>query len=265
MPWSRNTSWRQGSILALEDFLTAGLTNENNANLAVAVSHDCDIANDNLDIEPAVEFIFAQIVEKLNGNNTHGKNPRTLHLSYKREEKTVFVELIASKRAVVSKTFLDKIQPDRTYKLDSRDILQSWLAARYRRHALPNSLVDRLREVFRYIEKEGKKNSGGILSFRLSYDPLDELPPEQPYELWLTLLYVTDRAEYESMAEEMAKSIKAQFPKLLEKTKDCGSVDLRKCEAVSEMEFTARDVRDTVEYHLEHLSYRTELPEPKIN
>jgi hypothetical protein len=51
---------------------------------------------------------------------------------------------------------------------------------------------------------------------------------------------------------------------LLEKTKDSGTVDLRKCEAVSEMEFTLRDMRETVEYHLEHLSYRTEPPGPII-
>jgi hypothetical protein len=89
-----------------------------------------------------------------------------------------------------------------------------------------------------------------------------ELPPEEVYELWLSIIYVTDQDEYQAMAEEIAAGLKAQFSKLLGKTKDCGAVDLRQCTAVSEMEFTVRDLRDTVEYHLEHVSYRTEPPGP---
>jgi hypothetical protein len=241
------------------------LTDVPDTDLAVAISHDCDIANDNLDAEPAVEFIFARILEQRNGNYTHGKNPRTLHLDYKEDEKLVFLELLASKRLMVQKNKLEAVQPDETYKLThSRQILQSWLAARYRRHALPNSLVDRLSDVFAYIEKKGKNSSSGILSFRLSYDPEDELPPEEPYELWFNIVYITDKDEYRAMSEDIAHSLETEFPKLLERTKDSGKVILRKCEAVSEMEFTLRDMRETVEYHLEYLSYRTEPSEPVI-
>ncbi len=60
MPWSRNTTWRQSSVLAQKDFQAVGLTDIPDADLAIAISHDCDIANDNLDVEPAVEFIFAR-------------------------------------------------------------------------------------------------------------------------------------------------------------------------------------------------------------
>ncbi|NJM77453.1 MAG: hypothetical protein HC852_18810 [Acaryochloridaceae cyanobacterium RU_4_10] len=232
--------------------------------MAVAISHDCDISNDNLDAEPFVEFIFARIVTQPNGNFTHGKNPRTLHLEYKQGETTIVLELIASKRTIVSKTLLEAIQTDQIYQLSSRYILQSWLAARYRRHALPNSLVNRLRSVFSYIEKEGKKNSSGILSFRLSYEPQDEIPPEEPYELWINIIYVTDKPEHTPMAEKIAHSIESEFPKLMEKTKEYGKVDLRRCEAISEEEFTLRDMRETVEYHLEHLSHRTDPPEPTV-
>jgi len=260
MPWSRNTTWRQGSVLAQKYFQVLGLTASPNANLAIAISHDCDIANDNLDIEPDVEFISACIVGESNGNNTHGKNPRNLHLKYTHGENSVFLELLASKRLMLQKNMLEAVQPDETYKLDAhcRQILQSWLAARYRRHALPNSLVERLKNVFNYIEREGKKNSSGILAFRLSYEPESELPPEEPYELWLSIVYITDKTEYGEMAEEIASSIKTKFSTLLEKTKDSGTVDLRRCEALSEMEFTLHDMRETVEFRLEHLSYRDE-------
>jgi len=266
MPWSRDTTWRQGSILAQIDFQTVDLTEEPDADLAIAISHDCDIANDKLDIEPAVEFIFACIKDTHNGNCTNGKNPRTLHLDYISDGKTVYLELVASKRLMLKKNKLRKVQPDKAYELNahSRQILQSWLAARYRRHALPNSLVDRLKAVLKYIEEKGKKNSSGILSFHLSYEPKEELSPEEPYELSISIVYITDEPKYEKMAKEIANSLKTEFPKLLANTKDSGKVDLRKCEAFSEMEFTLRDMREMVEYHLEHVSYRTEPSGPVI-
>ncbi|WP_052128805.1 hypothetical protein [Neosynechococcus sphagnicola] len=264
MPWSRNTIWRQGSVLAQKDFQSVGLTNALDTELAIAISHDCDIANDNLDTEPVVEFIFSRILGEHNGNYTHGKNPRILHLDYIHNGQTVWIELIASRRVIVQKNSLEAIQPDQTYSLITRQTLQSWLAVRYRRIALPNSLVERLCYVSNYIEREGKRNSSGILSFRLSYEPQDELLPEEPYELWLSIVYVTDKAEYAAIAADIAQNLKTEFPNLLEKTKDSGTVDLRKCEAVSETEFTLRDMRDTVEYNLEHLSYRTEPSGPVI-
>jgi len=266
MPWSRNTKWRQGSVLVQKDFQAVGLglTDAPDTGLAIAISHDCDIANDDLYIEPAVEFIFACILDQHKGNFTHGKNPRILHLDYIHNGQTVWIELIASRKVVVQKNLLEAIQPDQTYSLITRQTLKSWLAERYRRIALPNSLVERLRTVSTYIEKEGKRNSFGILSFRLNYEPKDELLPEEPYELWLTIIYVADNAEYGLMAANLAQKLKTEFPNLLEKTKDSGTVDLRACKAVSETEFTLRDLRDTAEYHLEHLSYRTEPSGPVI-
>jgi hypothetical protein len=264
MVWSRNTTWRQSSILARKDFQTMGLPHVSDVDLAVAISHDCDIANDNLDAEPAVEFIFARTLEQHDGNYTNGKNPRILHLEYKHNGQTIWIELTASRKITVQKDLLEGIQPDQAYNLITCQILQTWLAVRYRRLALPNSLVERLRPVSTYIEKEGKRNSSGILSFRLSYEPQDELPPEELYELWLSIVYVTDKPEYATMAANMAQKLKTEFLNLLEKTKDSGMVDLRKCEAVSEMGFTLRDMRDTVEYNFEHLSYRTEPSGPVL-
>jgi hypothetical protein len=55
----------QGSVLAQQDFLQVGLANESNADLAVAVSHDCDIANANLeaqDISFKMEVIIIYVL-----------------------------------------------------------------------------------------------------------------------------------------------------------------------------------------------------------
>jgi hypothetical protein len=264
MAWSRNTTWRQGSILAQKDFQSVGLHTPPRTDVAIAISHDCDIANDNVDSEPAVEFIYARILDKPDGNCTHGKNPRTLHIKYTCHGQPVFIELLASRKIIVTKTALGEIQPDQTYNLDTRPTLQSWLAIRYRRQALPNSLVERLRIVSSYIEKELKKNSSEILSLRLSYDPKGELPPEEAYELSLSIIYNTDKIEYATIAEAMAEKMEKEVKTLLEKSESSGKVDLRKCKAFSEMSFTVRDMRDTDEYHLEHLSYRTDPSGPVI-
>ncbi len=37
MPWSRNTTWQQGSVLAQKDFQVVGLTDAPDADLAIAL------------------------------------------------------------------------------------------------------------------------------------------------------------------------------------------------------------------------------------
>jgi len=180
--------------------------------LAVAISHDCDIANDNCNDEPAVEFILARRLEQKDGNYTYGKNPRVLHLDYLHtgNGNIVPLKLDASEKRTVSKSLLEEreIQPDQDYELTDTQvkILQSWLAARYKRPALPNSLVERLRPVFSYIQKEGKKNSSGILSFRLSYEPQGELHPEDLYRLKFNIVYAIDD-EHGPMAKSLAENL----------------------------------------------------------
>jgi hypothetical protein len=269
MHWSRNTLWRQGSVLSNENFTAACLTNPNNFDLAIAISHDCDIANDKITngmyVEPVVEFVFARIIEKQDGNNTYGKNPRILHLGCIHEGKSIVIELVALGKRILQKDVLTAFEPDESYDLySSRQILQSWLAARYRRHALPNSLVERLRDFLTYVDKQGKQHSAGILSFRVKYEPKDELTSDEPYEFWLNIIYSNDNSDYASIVEEMASDLKQKFSDKVLKT-NIGKVDLRQCEAFSESEFTVRRMRETEEYRLEYLSYRTDPPEPSIS
>lgn len=269
MPWSRNTLWRQGSVLSNLNFQAAGLTNPPDFDLAIAISHDCDIANDKIVhgtyVEPAVEFMFARIIEKQDGNNTYGKNPRILHLGCVHQEKSTVIELVATEKVIVHKNILEIFEPDESYDLNSsRLILQSWLSARYRRHALPNSLVERLRDFLTYVDKQGKQHSAGILSFRVKYEPKEELTSDEPYEFWLNIIYSTDNSDYSSIAEEMASDLKQKFSNKVLKT-NAGQVDFRECKSFSESEFTVRRMRETEEYHLEYLSYRNDPPDPLIS
>lgn len=61
--------WRQGDILSSENLHTLTSPQEQiiipKKTLAIAISHSCDIVND----EPTVEFIYAAIADKKDGKN----------------------------------------------------------------------------------------------------------------------------------------------------------------------------------------------------
>ena len=78
--WSRTIGWRQGHILPDEAVTALGLASGADA-LVMVISHDCDLANENLDIEPFVEVIAGKRLTAPDPNLADLKSPRTLHLA----------------------------------------------------------------------------------------------------------------------------------------------------------------------------------------
>lgn len=80
--WTRLTPWRQGSVVPSEAAVNLQLVKPEEAEAAVVIviSHDCDLANDNLETEPYVEVIIGRRIDKTNGNCTAAKSARILHL-----------------------------------------------------------------------------------------------------------------------------------------------------------------------------------------
>lgn len=257
MTWTRDTPWRQGAFLS-EQSLKGLYSAASAQQVAIAVSHSCDIANDQ-EKEPNVEFVLGRSVETADGNLTRAKNPRLLHLRATLNNQPQVIELSARDKFSIAKTDLAAHEPDEALKLETGElnILQSWLAARYKRQALPGALQDRLRGVIRSLEHQGKRNADGILGYWLDYQPREELPPGDPYELWISVVYTTDSQDSETSARQIAQAIEAVAG-------HATGIDLRECEAFSEEEFTARDVRTMVEYRLEHLSFATDPPGPTL-
>ncbi|QJX01493.1 hypothetical protein HML84_00920 [Alcanivorax sp. IO_7] len=77
--WTRDTPWRQGSLVARDDLRAIGVSVEEQHVCGLVISHDCDLANDRLDHEPWVELVLLEPLGKLDPNLTYGKNPRRLH------------------------------------------------------------------------------------------------------------------------------------------------------------------------------------------
>lgn len=268
MPWTRDTPWRQGAILSSEHFPQLGLDAPDGNLLAVAISHDCDITNDNLATEPFVEFVIAKAIEKHDGNNTHAKNPRTLHLQVTHKGSDVVLELYAPNKVSIEKGMLHTVEPGADWAInrEGQRILQHWLAARYKRQSLPDALVERLRPVSDFLQKQGKKHSKELLGYWLDYEPFGiELAPDEPYELWLYAVYTTDEPDAQANAQQISESLGKNFADLIKKNGDVGHIDLRACEAYSEEEFTLRDLRGNIEYRLDFISLRPKSAGPVID
>lgn len=79
---ARATQWRQGLVVPSDSAVALQLfgTLEASTKRAVVISHDCDLAQES-EIEPkVVEVIVGTRVAEANGNFTHAKTARRLHL-----------------------------------------------------------------------------------------------------------------------------------------------------------------------------------------
>lgn len=255
--WTRKTPWKQGCLISTDTL--AGLNFDVEDHFGVVITHDCDLANDDIDTEPNVEIILAKPICAGNGNLHHAKNPRRLQLNWlgQAELPTLQLELVATDKALVRKEELANHTPvDGQYLDDSgKRVLQRWLAARYKRQALPDALQERLKKVFELLEKKGKHSADGILGYWLSFLPNEELSQENPYELFLNVVYTIDNPETADAADQIADTIKEKFSGLVKK-QNKGDVHLSNCISISEEEFTLLDMRSNIEYRLEHISHK---------
>jgi hypothetical protein len=134
--WNRDTPWRQGHVLTSESSVALGTVTAENAGsaFAVVISHDCDLAQDP-EAEPLVEIIIAKRIEKADGNFTHAKNSRRLHLACSMGEAAVYLDMQVLKKTTIKKDALAGHVPSASavVKPEDRSVLQRWLAARYLR------------------------------------------------------------------------------------------------------------------------------------
>lgn len=252
LPWDRRSKYRQGAVLT-EAVAAQTLTGIGADQRAVVISHDCDIACDDMDKEPHIEVILAAVVTDENHAFLQTKNPRQLHLAFIHQGNKCVLDLFATEKRYIAKERLIGTDPDSGFLLtdDNRQILQRWLAVRYRRHAFPDELNRRVGSILKKAERSLKKNSDGIIAIYIDYQPRnEELSVNEPYELWVDV--VADSHAVDGM--EQAKALAAKLEESLAKTI---GVDLRKIEDKSDNEFTLYDSRRTFEFRLEHLSFRS--------
>ncbi len=258
--------WRQGSVVDssdLEHLLElAGMEPKPDLVLVLA-SQSCDIANNNIGLDPYVELSIARKIEEPVGHFTHNKNPRTLHthIMFRTGDGDVFVEenieLLAFEKAFIPKENLVDLQPDPDRALEDRHQKSyvAWLAARYSRPAFPTAFNERVRAAdpkgkLRDKSKKGNEQLAGIY---VKIMPDAEVEGDETYNVNLLGLLPAGFDEDTSKAEN---AINAYADVL--RNAGMGVVStVRK-----EDEVSIAGIKDFKRFYLDDLSFREGTPQP---
>jgi hypothetical protein len=233
----------------------------------MVISHDCDLADDDLDAEPLVEVVIVRPIEMCDGNFTHAKSTRTLHLEVTKNGRLLPCELHANRKATVTKTSLARFVPDADYSLaqGGKIVLQSWLAARYKRAPFPDNLMVCLDKIRDLLQDIGKKSGTAIIGFFISFEPdKEDLEQGERYELSFSVVYSVEVNGARAIAEDAAKRINAKLERHFKIGGVWKKVELVNCAALSETEFTYFDLTHASQYRLEYISLRQSPPAPDV-
>ena len=189
--------WRQGSVVSTSDTqqlidIIGGISYTDDLVLLVA-SQSCDIANNNVDTDPYVEFSVARKIDLTKGHLTHNKNPRILHtnVTCRTSDGDVFadesLELMAFERVVLHKESLVGLQPDSDRVFEDRQLKSyvAWLAARYSRPALPTKFNDRIRaaDPKGKLRDKAKKGNEQLVGIYVEIIPDAEIKDDEFYDV----------------------------------------------------------------------------------
>jgi hypothetical protein len=129
--------------------------------------------------------------------------------------------------------------PDSNLEPNGVDILQGWLAARYRRAAFPDDLDARLKPLKKRLQSVGSSDPGSIIGVWMGFSPEENhLDDNVPYELWIKIVYSTLVFDAKAKAEQEAEKLRASFENLFLEKGMWKSIDLRTCEAIADTAFT---------------------------
>ena len=268
--WTRNTQWRQGHVLTQECVKELGLVNPDAADCTcvVVISHDCDLANDDLQTEPNVEVIIGCLPKEGSGNYFWAKAPRTLHLDALHGAVPTVIELIATAKRLVPKSALAAFTADTTYSLsgNSVSILRSWLAVRYNRAAFSDLFVQRLskqnvdKKLAKLIEPRGQLLSA--IYFNVDGGEEKTHADDDPVDLKIILTYPSGEDPEQTAAE--VEKLEATIEKLFSdkyydlNTNTWNGIAMKTCMSISEDDFPVSKTRLLTEWRLEHMTLKAE-------
>lgn len=274
--WNRDTSWRQGHLLGKDAIEALGLHHMAalDQTLVIVASHDCDLAQAP-EWEPVVEVVIGRLVADKDGNCTHAKNARKLHVEFGGAA-ALWTEFEATAKAHIAKLALNEFTPCPNAQLSSenRATFQLWLASRYRRSAFPDEFERRLSakefKLQERIAKAVKPHGELIVGVFFDVDEGTEVTREGPddtYALDITILHSAD-PDFEATergAETAAKAIEKAFKdKLFDPSKTWQHIELRICESVSESVLTYQQFKQMKRWRLEHISLAADPQQPVL-
>ncbi len=272
--WTRDTPWRQGHLLTTEAIEALGLSHPEtpDSTCVVVISHDCDLANDALQIEPDVEVIVGRHLPKGDGNYFWAKAPRTLHVDVLQNDTAAVVELVATAKRLISKQALAAFFPDAAYSYPSKSLsaLRSWLGIRYNRAAFPDPFVDRLsqskvdKRLAKIIEPVG--NLLSAVYFDVDGGKEIDHPDGSPYDLKIVLAYPPGD-DPEQTADEVEK-LEIEIADLFaekhfdQATGKWSGIALKQCISISEDDLRVSRARLLTQWRLEYMTLKADEDHP---
>jgi hypothetical protein len=272
--WTRDTPWRQGHVLTTEAIEALGLSHPEtpDSTCVVVISHDCDLANHDLQVEPNVEIIIGRHLPEGNGNYFWAKTPRTLHVDVLRDDAPAIVELVATAKGTVPKEALAAYAPDTAFSFSGKSlsVLRSWLGVRYNRTAFPDPFVNRLSQ-FKVDKRLAKiiEPVGNLLS-AVYFDVDDgkeiDHSDSSPYELKIVLTYPPgdDPEQVALDVEKLEIEIVDLFEKkhLDQATGKWNGIALKACMSISEDDLRVSRARLLTQWRLEYMTLKTDEEQP---
>ncbi|MCI0629308.1 MAG: hypothetical protein L0Y44_01480 [Phycisphaerales bacterium] len=221
----------------------------------IVISHDCDVLNQSITVEPQVELLKAIRSESQDGNIRFGKNPRRYEFDVVVGGNAVPHTINVNDRYSVPRDWLSHCGPDGTRKIDSQTVrsLAAWLARRYTRAAFPTAFNERTRSRAKEI-RNTLKNGVYMEGIYLLVDNR-ELSDSDHYNIEIR---ATMQREF---FEDNAKRVKSQ--RVLDDVESllasCEGVHVEKAELLSEKEFSLDDLRNFKRWDFDDLTVRAQV------
>lgn len=275
--WNRDEiEWRQGLLLPEDAVEALRLHHPESPEKTVVIvaTHDCDLAQAP-QREPDIEVVIGRFVPEKDGNNTHAKNARKLHIEFSGGN-SFWAEFEAIAKVKVSKLELSRFMPrsEAVLSPECHAVFQIWLASRYRRSAFSDEFERRLTskdsKLHEVIAKAVKPHGEHISGVFFDVDEGLEVSrngADDTYTLDIIILHSAepDFDASENAAKSAATSIAKEFKtKLFDPTKSWKNIELRSCECVSESVLTYHEFKRLKRWRLEHLSLGAEPQQPAI-
>lgn len=269
--WLEKNNWLQGCFVDPKDIpLLSDLfpfIPEGDFYLLVA-SQSCDVSASS-EIEDTIEFSIAKTIPTINGNYSHNKHPRRLHIKAHQKGTPIteaYFELIASEKFQLSKNdiaAIREISPYQNLALDTSTIEQyaNWLAARYNRPALPTAFEKRLNEQWqkRKREKKSAQLNEHILGIYVDISSFEELETE-PYDLSLLLL-ITFEASNDSTIKKNITELAKEYDTAM---KNAG-MNVIATHIKTEREISVASFKNYQRFYLDSLSYQRNTVAPVVH
>lgn len=266
--WMEILGWLQGSIVKQEHVAQllelAGkteLVTDDNIVLIVA-SGSCDVANAS---DLVIEFSIARYIDRVDGNFSYNKNPRSLHCCLEATSTSnLYIALEAyEKVSIVKDDILRGITPDTDIKFIQNELnfYVDWLAARYKRPAFPTEFDKRIDASWKKDKrrKAAAKVSEQLIGIYAKVYPDREITESENYAVDLLALVMPNLIPDDQRAIQVLVNQYKQA--LLDAKMDVGTELI-----LDEFHVSVGRLKQYKRFNLDELSYKNDDPlPPEIN